>query len=107
MYCTCPSMRSCLPTIVEPTKYVETTRSINGVGVHQVSTNYHVQTKNHPIAPECDAIDNEMSSGDPYDLSNKQDAVSQDTSISCYLTGQADTSLYLLRTGVPDHSKVS
>ena len=97
-------MRSCLPTIVEPTKYVETTRSINGVGVHQVSTNYHVETKNHPIAPECDAIDNEMSSGDPYD---KQDAVSQDTSISCYLTGQAITSLYLLRTGMPDHSKVS
>ena len=92
---------------MEPIKYVETTGSINGVGVHQVSTNYHVETKNHPIAPECDAIDNEMSSGDPYDLSNKQDAVSQDTSISCYLTGQADTSLYLLRTGVPDHSKVS
>ena len=65
-------MRSCLPTIVEPTKYVETTRSINGVGVHQVSTNYQVETKNHLIAPECDAIDNEMSSGDPYDLSNNR-----------------------------------
>ena len=100
-------MRSCLPTIVEPTKYVETTRSINGVGVHQVSTYYQVETMNHLIAPECDAIDNELSSGDPYDQINKQDAVSQDTSISCYLTGQADTSLYLLRTGMPDHSKVS
>ena len=101
-------MRSCLPTIVEPTKYVETTRSINGVGKYsQESTNYQVETKNHLIAPECDAIDNELSSGDPYDQINKQDAVSQDTSISCYLTGQADTSLYLLRTGMPDHSKVS
>ena len=60
-------MRSCLPTIVEPTKYVETTRSINGAGKSsQESTNYQVETKVHLIAPERDAIDNELSSGDHH-----------------------------------------
>ena len=56
---------------------------------------HQLETRVHHIAPESDAIDNELSLGDHHMTQIKQDAVSQDTSISCYLTGQAFKSLYL------------